>query len=141
MELLPDVGLGPVRLGMRPAEVRRLLGDEQTWEEWMGGNLNDALLYPGLRLHFDACGPSEPLPHGRLVWIVVHGRPDVTLIDRPITAWTRPELEAALRHRGEPPVSERNGDLAVRGRMWFSFDDVGNLCHAEIEAPVEGSPR
>ena len=35
----PGRGLGPIRLGMPPAEVLSHVGEEQAYEKWMGGNL------------------------------------------------------------------------------------------------------
>jgi len=45
MEIIPDIGLGSMRFGMSPDEVVALMGEAQTYEDWMGGNLNDSLVY------------------------------------------------------------------------------------------------
>ena len=61
MELEPGKGLGPIKFGMTPKEVTSIMGEEQVYESWMGGNLNDSLLYPGIIITFDACDSQGPL--------------------------------------------------------------------------------
>ena len=41
MEIIPKVGIGPLHFGMNPDQVRALFAEEETYEDWMGGNLND----------------------------------------------------------------------------------------------------
>ena len=53
MEVIPNIGVGPVRFGMSPAEVLTAIPEGQKYEEWMGGNRNDSLLFHGLILGFD----------------------------------------------------------------------------------------
>ena len=63
LDVIPGQGIGPVRLGMRPAEVLAVFFEPQVYEDWMGGNLNDALRFHGLRFHFTDCDARAPLPH------------------------------------------------------------------------------
>ena len=53
MEVIPNIGIGPVRFGMSPAEALAAIPEGQKYEEWMGGNRNDSLLFHGLILGFD----------------------------------------------------------------------------------------
>jgi len=39
---------------MRPNEIVSVFTEPQMYEEWMGGNLNDSLLFQGLILGFSA---------------------------------------------------------------------------------------
>lgn len=61
LDILPWTGLGPLRFGMKPNEVRRAFDEDQVYEDWMGGNLNDSLLYRGLILGFDKEDSRGPL--------------------------------------------------------------------------------
>jgi hypothetical protein len=47
MIIYPNQGIGPIKFGMSPEEVKALMGIEEVYEPWMGGNRNDSLLYPG----------------------------------------------------------------------------------------------
>ena len=38
MDILPGQGIGPIRHGMRPAEVLAVFPEPQVYEDWMGGN-------------------------------------------------------------------------------------------------------
>jgi hypothetical protein len=66
MELEPGKGLGPIKFGMSPKEVMTIMGDEQVYEPWMGGNLNDSLLYPGIIIRFDSCNSKGPLDNSKV---------------------------------------------------------------------------
>lgn len=125
-------GLGPIRLGMGPDEVIERFPEEQGYEEWMGGNLNNSLLFHGLIFQFDQCNSHAPLPRSKLNRIVIHQREDVFLFDRPMTAWTRGELEKELSLRGYNSEAGAGGDLNVPERIEFSFDDDDRLVWTEI---------
>ena len=74
---------------MNPAEVLARFPEEQIYEDWMGGNLNDALLFHGLIFLFDRCDSTGPLPDARMDEFIVHGRDDVRLWHRPVASWSR----------------------------------------------------
>src|SRR5262249_52943046 len=102
LEIHPGEGIGLVRMGMSPAEGLAVWDEPQVYEDWMGGNLNDALLFRGLRFHFDECDRQGPLPRSRLTWVVVHRRDDTLLFGRPVGDWTRDGILQELRQRGYP---------------------------------------
>jgi hypothetical protein len=119
---------------MTPAEMLAVFPEPQVYEDWMGGNLNDALLFHGLRFHFDKCDGVGPLPASRLNCIVVHQRENAMLFDRPMADWTWSEVMQELRRRGYlsvPPVFE---DCQVPYRMGMDFDDSGWLAWMQISA-------
>jgi hypothetical protein len=62
LEIIPGIGIGPVQRGMSPPQVLEALPEKHQYEEWMGGNLNDSLLFHGLIFSFDKCNPAGPLP-------------------------------------------------------------------------------
>jgi hypothetical protein len=65
------VGVGEVRFGMRPSQVKEIMGEILTWERWMNGNVNDALYYPGIILFFDDHQSDGPTADSRLEQIAV----------------------------------------------------------------------
>lgn len=117
---------------MRPAEVLTAFPEPQVYEDWMGGNLNDALLFPGLRLHFDDCDSRAPLPDGRLNWIVIHKRPDAHLFGRPVGEWTKDAVLQELRAQGYDALRPPNGDVDVCRKLGLSFADDGRLVWVEV---------
>jgi hypothetical protein len=117
---------------MRPAEVLALFSEPQVYEDWMGGNLNDALLFRGLRLHFNKCDSRAPLPNSTLNWIVVHQRPDAYLFGRPIGEWTKDSILRELWARGYVPHTPENGDVEVYRKLGLSFEDDGRLVWVEV---------
>jgi hypothetical protein len=131
LEIRPGEGIGPVRKGMLPAEVLTAFSEPQVYEPWMGGNLNDALLFHGLRLHFSDCNARAPLPESTLDWIVIHGREDAYLFGRPIGEWTKAEVIRELHTRGYEVQTPPNGDVETAG-VGLSFDEAGQLIWVEI---------
>jgi hypothetical protein len=98
----------------------------------MGGNLNDALLFQGLRLHFSEFDSRAPLPDSTLNWIVIHQRPDAYLFGRSIGDWSKASILQYLRARGYEVQTPPNGDVDVYRQLGLSFDNVGSLIWVEI---------
>lgn len=96
MEMIPKVGLGEIRFGMSPAKVRAIFPEQETYEEWMGGNLNDALLYHGLILMFDKHDAFGPLSDSRLDEIIIKGRTDISFWGLRLLDWSRDDLVSHL---------------------------------------------
>ena len=117
---------------MRPAEVLAMFPEPQVYEDWMGGNLNDALLFRGLRLHFSKCNSSAPLADSTLNWVVIHQRADAYLFGRPISEWTKDSVLAELRARGYDAQTPPNGDVDVPQQIGLSFEDDGRLNWVEV---------
>jgi hypothetical protein len=117
---------------MRPDEVLDVFPEPMVYEDWMGGNLNGALLFSGLVLHFSDCDCLLPLPDSTLDLIIIHQRPDAFLFGRPINQWTKDRLLAELRLRGYDAQTPPNGDVVVDGQLVLSFDDDGKLIWIEI---------
>ncbi|MBP3956315.1 hypothetical protein J8F10_13575 [Gemmata sp. G18] len=93
----PGVGVGPVQFGASPHQVEDALGPSLGYEAWDDGNLNDSLIYDGVRLRFDRCG-ARPSPRSRLCGAEVR-RADAVLFGRPLTDWSENELVAELTRR------------------------------------------
>jgi hypothetical protein len=117
---------------MTPAQVLAVFGEPRVYEDWMGGNLNDALLFHGLRLHFSKCDSRGPLPTGVLNWIVIHQRQDAFLFGRPVAEWNKDTIEQELLSRGYLPTTTSSGDMGVSGQFEMSFDDDGRLVWVEL---------
>jgi hypothetical protein len=119
---------------MHPDEVAVEFDEPRVHENWMGGNLNDAMLFHGLRFHFDRCNGAGPLPDALLNWIVVHQREDAYLFDRPMTDWTKETLIERLVAERLSPSTPPNGDVEVPG-LWLgaSFDSDGRLNWLEVD--------
>jgi hypothetical protein len=133
MELIPNVGIGSLRFGMSPAEVRAVRPEEQTYEEWMGGNLNDSLLYHGLIIGFDECNSTGPLPDSRLTRICVLGREDAVIWGQAICDWTKETVTSHLDRSRIPCRMLDSGDVSVQAlSLSLSFDDSGRLEYVEM---------
>ena len=131
LDIEPGKGIGPILLGMQPRDVRAVFKKRQQYEDWMGGNLNGAMFYRGLILHFDACNSRAPLGTARLIEIIVHRRNDATLFGHAIKKWKRSRLIVRLEELSLSPKSTVGTDLIVPG-MEMGFDDTNRLDFVRI---------
>ena len=137
LDIYPCVGIGPIRFGMRPAQVYAVFNEPNLWEEWMGGNHNGNLLYHGLVLFFDNSTSSDlPPPHSKLFQIDIHDREDAYLFDRPMKEWTRDSVLQELLARGyaaeTPDYGEVYNDVEVDRLLCLAFEDDGRLSWVEF---------
>ena len=143
LEIQLDGGLGPIEPGMHPAQVRALLPEPHYFEPWMGGNLDDSLLYRGLVLEFSSSDGSEPPPDSHLVAVRLRAgrRPETRLLGRELRHWTRQSLLAELLIRGiavGPAASDEEAlrNAADQGRQ-FEEETTGIIrsLHAAGQLP------
>ncbi|MFO0808009.1 MAG: hypothetical protein U0746_05260 [Gemmataceae bacterium] len=132
LDIHPGQGIGPIRHGMRPAEVLAVFPEPQVYEDWMGGNLNDALLFQGLCLHFSDYDDRAPLSNGTLNRVVTYQREDACLFGRPVGEWTKDALIRELRAREYDVQMPPNGDVEVPQQIGMSFDEDGRLIWVEV---------
>ena len=126
MDIIPHIGIGPLRFGLKPDEVKAILGSDQTWETWMDGNLNDSLFYPGIILFFDEYDSHGPLATGRLVQIEVNATYSCCLFGCELNSVTRELVvskNAPEQRTRFPPHYFRSEEMD----MHFFFNSDGTL--------------
>jgi len=120
-------GIGSVQFNMTPLDVQSRFGNKYRGEEWMGGNLNDSLLYGDLILTFDEYDSTGPISNSKLVFIKANASSQILLQGIALSAITREELlsKSLLGHFGE-----KNHNLHVEFEklgLQFNFDADGKL--------------
>ena len=133
MRLLPKVGLEDVRFGMIPSEVLKTFNERQQYEDWMGDNLNDSLLFHGIIFGFDECNSFGPLSNARLQEIRIFDRKDLILWGKQITQWNKTSLKQYLDDNKIWYQEEVNGDWSCN-YLWLalSFDKTQQLEYVEM---------
>jgi len=133
MEIIPKVGIGPLRFGMSPDQVRALFPEQETYEDWMGGNLNDSILYRGLIIGFDLCDTWGPLARSKFREIRLHRRQDAILWGKNILDWCKADATDFLESGGFASRLSNLGDLSIpQSSLVLSFDVVDRLEHLEM---------
>jgi hypothetical protein len=113
---------------MSPAQVRAVFPEAETYEDWMGGNLNDSILYQGLIVGFDRCNVTGPLVDSRFVEVRLHGRSDIIIYGKNICDWTRDAVTSHLNQSGIRYQTVNNRGVLVRtSTLSLTFDESG--CH------------
>jgi hypothetical protein len=108
-----------------------MFGRSLGYDAWDDGNLNDSLIYDGVRLSFDRYDSRGPLPRSRLCGAEVR-RADAILFGRPLDHWGDGELAAELAARG---FHQRVSDLGYAEfgppylAAWF---EAGRLARVEV---------
>ena len=126
-------GIGPLRFGMTPAEVRTAFAEPEVYEDWMGGNLNDSVLFRGMIVSFDRCDAHGPLANARVTGFFVQGRRDLVLEGVPLHAWTRGELRSRLAALGLRAKDGGPENLLVRpAGASFAFDAAGRVSGLDL---------
>ncbi|MDY3556993.1 hypothetical protein R5W24_006176 [Gemmata sp. JC717] len=126
----PGIGVGPLRFGARPGAAKAALGPPLDWNAWGDGNLNDSLVYDGVRLVFDRCG-AEPLPRSRLCGAEVR-RADAVLLGRPLAEWDEGELAAELARLGFRPRVAESGYAEFAFPYLAAWFEAGRLARVEV---------
>ena len=133
MEIIPKVGIGPLCFGMTPGQVRTLFSEPETYEDWMGGNLNDSILYRGLIIEFDLCDALGPLASSKFREVHLHRREDAILWGKYILDWCKSDAIDYLESNGIVYRLSNCGDLSVpQSSLALSFDDLDRLEHLEM---------
>ena len=59
-EILLKEGFEPIKFGQTPSEVKLTWGDEECYEDWMGGNLENYLFFKDLLIDFKGEIEEQP---------------------------------------------------------------------------------
>jgi hypothetical protein len=141
MDVIPNIGAGSVRFGMKPSEVMAHFPEEQLYEDWMGGNLNDSLLYRGIIFGFDKYNSVGSLANSRLVEIRMYGREDAVICGRLIGTWKK---ETIINYWDENDLAYEdhdNGDVSIPSlSLVLSFDSQDQIEYLEMWESVENRP-
>ena len=136
MELISQ-GIGLITLGMSPAQIENILGKHHTYEEWMGGNLNGLLLYPGIVISFDRSDASKPLEDSQANEIWIHSNYPATLAGQDIFSLYKKDIEVFLTAR-EVNFESLN-DVWVSEFGWeFCFDKNKRVTDIYLLPVTEG---
>jgi hypothetical protein len=141
LDLRPGEGIGDLLFGMNPAAIEQKMNEPSTYEEWMGGNLNDAMLYAGLILIFDRFSSSGPLPDSRFVQAIVHDRSDASFAGRALAHWSKADLIDHLHSNQIPFSVKAHGGLDVENGLWFRFNMDGSVDEAGVNQHYVAAPR
>ena len=120
-------GIGCVQFNMAPLDVQSRFGKKYHCAEWMGGNLNDSLLYRDLILTFDECDSAGPISNSKLVFIKANASSQILLQGKALSVITRDELlsKSLLGHFGK-----KDHNLHVEFEqlgLRFNFNTDGTL--------------
>jgi hypothetical protein len=140
MDIIPNTGICNLRFGMSPAEVLALFPEKQKYEDWMGGNLNNSLLYHGLVLIFDKCNSVGPLPDSHMDEIWISGREDARLWGKHIEDWTRESVIGYLKEEAILYEISDGGAISVEPlSLTLAFGEEGQLEYIQLWAKIAGS--
>ena len=132
MEIRPNKGIGSIEFGMNPDAVKKLMGSNLLYEEWMGGNLNDALFYSDLIVGFNDCDSDAPLPNSRVVEFRANDSGRIEFNGFTLAELSR-EVLASMVVLGCKTKFDQHQDLIFQDLgISFGFDEKGSVCILEM---------
>jgi len=132
MEIYPNKGIGNIEFGMNPGAVKEAMSSDLVYEEWMGGNLNDALFYSDFIVGFNDCDEDEPLPDSKVVEFRANGSKRITFNGIALASLTRGKL-ASMVVQGIEATIDKNQDVIFQELgVSFGFDENGSVCILEM---------
>ena len=132
MEIYPNKGIGNIEFGMNPGAVREIMGSDLVYEEWMGGNLNDALFYSDLIVGFNDCDSDEPLANSCVVEFHANASERINFNGVALSNLSRTELASMVVH-GVKAVVDKNQDVIFQALgVSFGFNENGSVCIFEM---------
>ena len=132
MEIYPNKGIGSIKFGMNPAAVKKLMGSDSIYEEWMGGNLNDTLFYSDLIVGFNDCDEDEPLPNSQVVEFRANASDRIKFDGICLAELSRDTL-ASMAVQGVEATLDKNQDVIFQELgISFGFNDNGAVCILEM---------
>lgn len=129
MNIVPSQGAGEIRFGMQPHHIKEVMGDQLTWEEWMGGNVNDGLYYSGIIFIFDKMYKSAPSRDGNLVEIWAHKNNKALIFqDTPLHQMTQTKFTQLLEAERKEYVLRDGVEFYVKEwNLELAFNEDGSL--------------
>ncbi|PWF64498.1 hypothetical protein CBX96_04955 [Shewanella sp. BC20] len=132
MEIYPNKGIGNIKFGMNPQDVKEIMGSDLVYQEWMGGNLNDTLFYSDLIVGFNDCDGDEPLPNSRVVEFRANASERIKFNGVALAKLSRTEL-ASMVVKGSKAVVDKNQDVIFQDLgVSFGFNENGSVCILEM---------
>ncbi len=121
-------GLGEVRFGMRPSEVENILGPDQIFEDWMGGNLEGFYFYKGLLIGFSGGSDECPDENSEVCLFTVKPEHDLILWGINISRCSISELKDLLvSEKIDYKLIGNNIVQSESGKLQFNYSAAGNL--------------
>ena len=132
MEIHPNKGIGNIEFGMSPGAVKEIMGSDLVYDEWMGGNLNDALFYSDLVVGFNDCDEDEPLPDSEVVEFRANGSKRINFNGIALADLTRSCLAAMVVQGVEAKIDKNQDVIFQELGISFGFDENGFVCILEM---------
>lgn len=132
MEIYPNKGIGDIEFGMSPGSVKKIMGSDLVYAEWMGGNLNDTLFYSDLIVGFNDCDGDEPLPDSHVVEFRANASDRIKFNGVSLASLSRNSL-ASMVVQGVKAVVDKNHDaIFPELGVCFGFNKNGSVCILEM---------
>jgi hypothetical protein len=121
-------GLGPIKFGARPSEVKSAWGTEIYYEDWMGGNLENFLYFKGLLVGFRGEVEDHPSENCHVCMFQVKTVHQLSLWNQEITNATRQEIESLLNAKRQKFKVLPNGIVqCTEQELQFHFSETDRL--------------
>lgn len=127
-QILLDDGLGPIKFGFAPSEVKSICGSDLCYEDWMGGNLENCLYYKGVLVGFRGEVEDHPTENSHVCMFQVKTVHPLSLWGQEITSATKQEIESLLTSNKQKYKILPYGIVQCTDQeLQFHFNESGSL--------------
>lgn len=124
MNIKINEGVGPIKFGMPLSQVVEIMGDKQTIEDWMGGNRNDSLMYPGIIIGFNQYDSNGPTPDGIVFEFEIEKSfPNLQFLGVDFSLVTQKELETLLNKDQIPFFQSASNIFNINNCLEIHFNN------------------
>lgn len=121
-------GLGPIKFGARPSEVKSAWGADICYEDWMGGNLENFLYFKGLLVGFRGEIKDHPTENCHVCMFRVKTVHPLSLWNQEITNATKQGIVSLLNAKKQEYKVLPNCIIrCIEEELQFRFSDAGRL--------------
>ena len=136
MEITSD-GIGAIKFGMKPSEVKSILGSSLYYEDWMGGNLENFLFYKGLMIGFSGECHETPTENSAVCLFQIKNQSPLVVFGEDVFNYTKDQIEALLASKNLTFKYLTTTVLRVNEiRIQFQFDSVFILDQVGLLKPT-----
>ena len=112
---------------MHPKQVKDFMGVKTVYEDWMGGNLNDALFYPGIIIGFNDCDSDEPLPDSEVIEFRTNATETITFNNISIKELTLENMKSMVAYGEKAKIQNKLDIVFEKLGLSFGFNEDGSF--------------
>ena len=121
-------GIGEIKFGMNPSQVKHILGEKLQYEEWMGGNLENFLFYEGILIGFEGEIDEHPTNNSFVCMFQIKNKLSPSIFGVNIENYSKIEIKELLNKQNLKNNEITSNIIQVTNKeLQFTFNEQFKL--------------